>query len=93
MTQACHATSAALWRYRDVKSVQEYTQDIDNMHKVVLETKNETSLLKITEGFKAQAIPHHLWIEQPENIPTCVATAPVQRSQIRDIVKKCQLWR
>ncbi|KAJ1970444.1 hypothetical protein H4R33_007271, partial [Dimargaris cristalligena] len=37
MTQACHATSATLWRFKDNPVVQAYANDWENMHKVVLE--------------------------------------------------------
>ncbi|EGN92753.1 hypothetical protein SERLA73DRAFT_79321 [Serpula lacrymans var. lacrymans S7.3] len=43
-----------------------------------------------------QAIPHHLWVEQPENIPTCLALAPNRREKpVRRALDKarCRLWR
>ncbi|KAJ1822037.1 hypothetical protein LPJ56_003142, partial [Coemansia sp. RSA 2599] len=62
-----------------------------SMHKVALETKNEASLLKMAENLKEKNIPFYLWIEQPENIPTCLATIPVVRSDLGDALKKCSL--
>ena len=37
IAQACHASTAALWMYRDDSNTLQYTGDLDNMHKVVLE--------------------------------------------------------
>ena len=37
IAQACHACSAALWLFREDSNTLEYTRDLDNMHKVVLE--------------------------------------------------------
>ncbi|KAJ1849302.1 hypothetical protein LPJ73_003758 [Coemansia sp. RSA 2703] len=93
VTQGCHASTSVIWKFRDDERVKEYTSDLENMHKVALETKNEASLLKMAENLKQRNIPFHLWIEQPENIPTCLATIPVMRSDLGDALKKCQLMR
>ncbi|KAJ1974361.1 hypothetical protein H4R35_003647 [Dimargaris xerosporica] len=93
MTQACHATSAALCKFSQEPSVQQYTENLESMHKVVLETKNHSSLLKVAEGLTQNQIPHYVWVEQPENLETCLATIPVPRSSVREVMKKCQLWR
>lgn len=37
IAQACHASTAALWMHRDDSNTLQYTSDLDNMHKVVLE--------------------------------------------------------
>lgn len=37
IAQACHACSAVLWLFREDLNTIEYTKDIDDMHKVVLE--------------------------------------------------------
>ncbi|KAJ1959749.1 peptidyl-tRNA hydrolase domain-containing protein 1 [Dipsacomyces acuminosporus] len=76
-----------MWKYRDDARVKDYTSDIDSMHKVALQTKNENSLLKIADNLKQQGIPYYLWIEQPENMPTCIATVPVMRSELGDALK------
>ncbi|KAJ2706881.1 peptidyl-tRNA hydrolase domain-containing protein 1 [Coemansia sp. IMI 203386] len=76
VAQGCHATTAVIWKHRDDERVKSYTADLESMHKVTLETKNEASLLKMADNLKEKNIPYHLWIEQPENIPTCLATVP-----------------
>ncbi|KAJ2778573.1 hypothetical protein H4R18_004517 [Coemansia javaensis] len=91
VAQGAHAAVAAMHRFRDDERVQEYTRDLDAMHKVVLQTKNEASLLKIADGLTQQSVPFYLWTEQPENIPTCLATVPVLRSELGDALKKCSL--
>lgn len=37
MTQACHAATAILHLTREDQNTKEYLDDLDNMHKVVLE--------------------------------------------------------
>lgn len=41
MTQACHAATAILHITKDDENTQEYLNDLDNMHKVVLEVQQE----------------------------------------------------
>ncbi|KAJ2002016.1 hypothetical protein GGI04_003455 [Coemansia thaxteri] len=93
LAKGSHATVAAIHRFRDDERVKAYLSDIENMHKVALETKNEASLLKVAENLTQQGIPYHLWVERPENIPTCLATIPVLRSDLGEALKKCSLLR
>ena len=55
---------------------QQYLKDLDNMHKVVLECPSESDLIKTSEKLKESNIDFKLWIEQPENFPTCLAVKP-----------------
>ncbi|KAJ2415127.1 hypothetical protein GGI10_001911 [Coemansia sp. RSA 2530] len=88
-----HAAVAAIHKFREDERVKEYLSDVDGMHKVVLETKNEASLVKVADSLKQQDIPYYLWVEQPENTPTCLATVPVMRSDLGDALKRCSLLR
>ncbi|OBZ69724.1 hypothetical protein A0H81_10420 [Grifola frondosa] len=41
-------------------------------------------------------ISYHLWVEQPENIPTCLALAPNRRNpKVKKALDKagCRLWK
>ena len=49
------------------------------MHKVVLEAGSEAELRKVADKLTEAAIDHKLWIEQPENYPTCLAVKPYQK--------------
>jgi len=76
--------------YRRVTSTQpphpphEYKQ-------VVLEVKGETQLRNLSEKLEAAGVRHKLWIEQPEDYPTCLATKPYRRSEVGQHFKKLQL--
>ncbi|KAJ2249846.1 hypothetical protein GGI13_004159 [Coemansia sp. RSA 455] len=87
VSQGSHAAVAAIHKFREDERVKAYLSDVDGMHKVVLETKNEASLFKVADGLKQQGIPYYLWVEQPENTPTCLATIPVMRSDLGDALK------
>lgn len=58
---------------------------------VTLEVKGEAQILNLAEKLKAGGIAHKLWIEQPENIPTCLATKPYPKSVVSPFFKKLKL--
>ncbi|WOL18305.1 hypothetical protein Cni_G27099 [Canna indica] len=93
VTQGCHASVAAVWSHRDHPDVLAYCsdRDLDSMHKVTLEVKGETQLRNLAEKLKTEGIDHKLWIEQPENFPTCLATRPYHKSQVATFFRKLKL--
>lgn len=57
--------------------------------------KGETQIVNLSEKLNAGGIAHKLWIEQPENIPTCLATKPYPKSTVSLVFKKlklCKWW-
>mmetsp|Transcript_21027 Transcript_21027/g.31354 ORF Transcript_21027/g.31354 Transcript_21027/m.31354 type:complete len:129 (+) Transcript_21027:817-1203(+) len=93
MAQACHASTAALWLSRNTKWTASYTNDLDNMHKVILSAKNEGALLKAAKNLEAGGMGFKMWVEQPENIKTALATYPAPRSIVKPLTKGLQLFR
>ncbi|KAH7647862.1 hypothetical protein FG379_000489 [Cryptosporidium bovis] len=74
IAQACHASTAAIVENINDDVVTNYTEDIDNMRKVVLSCPDEAILKSVSLELNSNNIPHKLWIEKPEGIPTCIAT-------------------
>ncbi|XP_022996792.1 putative peptidyl-tRNA hydrolase PTRHD1 [Cucurbita maxima] len=93
VTQGCHASVSAIWLNKDDPQTSEYCSphNIDSMHKVTLEVKGETQIVNLSEKLKENSIAHKLWIEQPENIPTCLATKPYPKSVVSAFFKKLKL--
>uniref|UniRef100_A0ACD5V326 Uncharacterized protein n=1 Tax=Avena sativa TaxID=4498 RepID=A0ACD5V326_AVESA len=93
VAQGCHAAVAAVWAHRDHPDTAAYCapDNLDSMHKVTLEVKGETQLKNLAEKLEAAGVRHKLWIEQPENIPTCIATAPCPKSQVASFFRKLKL--
>lgn len=58
---------------------------------VTLEVKGEPQILNLSEKLTAGGILHRLWIEQPENIPTCLATKPYPKSLVSPFFRKLKL--
>ena len=57
------------------------------MHKVVLEVGGESDLVKVVEKLKEASIDHKLWVEQPENFPTCLAVKPYPKEVNKSVEK------
>ncbi|GAB5592988.1 peptidyl-tRNA hydrolase domain-containing protein 1 [Umbelopsis nana] len=96
IAQGCHVTTAVLERFKHESNTQTYLHDLENMHKVVLETKDEQSLKSLAVALEENKVMHHVWIEQPENFPTALATAPIPgRSDVvmAAFKKYCSLYR
>ncbi|XP_076888828.1 uncharacterized protein LOC143539380 [Bidens hawaiensis] len=93
VTQGCHASVAAIWSHKDDPHTIEYCNpsNIDSMHKVTLEVKGEVQLKNLSEKLTSNNIAHKLWIEQPENYPTCLASKPYPKSVVSSLFKKLKL--
>ncbi|ORX47491.1 peptidyl-tRNA hydrolase II [Hesseltinella vesiculosa] len=96
ITQACHAATAVLHQTSNDDNTKKYLANVEGMHKVVLETKNAETLRSLAESLNTHNVPLYEWIEQPENIPTALATAPLpeRSAEVKDAFKKyCSLYR
>ena len=58
---------------------------------MVLGIESEEKLKNLTEKLNESKIDHIVWIEQPENIPTCVVLKPNEKENVKKIVKKLRL--
>jgi peptidyl-tRNA hydrolase len=93
VAQGCHAATAALWLSKDQPITQTYCapENIDHMHKVVLEATGDAQIRDIAQKLEEAGILHKLWIEQPEDFVTCLATAPYPKSIVAPFMKKLKL--
>ncbi|KAL1512013.1 hypothetical protein AB1Y20_005288 [Prymnesium parvum] len=93
IAQACHASTAVLHEHRNDRVVAEYVAQLGSMRKVVKECKGETQLLNLAAKLREEGVAHHLWMEQPENIPTAIALKPYPRNEVLHLVKKYNLFK
>lgn len=93
IAQACHATTAVTHLFYDDEHTQRYLKDLDNMHKIVLEAKDESCLVNLKDKLLENDVKHKLWIEQPENIPTCLVCKPYPKTDIQKYFKKFKLFK
>ncbi|CAL8071928.1 unnamed protein product [Orchesella dallaii] len=90
--QACHASTAVLHLYKDDPNTVEYLANLDSMHKVVLQAPDMESLTALAQKLTENKIDHKMWIEMPENIPTCIAIKPYSKNDVKGFVQKFKLY-
>mmetsp|Transcript_72753 Transcript_72753/g.101119 ORF Transcript_72753/g.101119 Transcript_72753/m.101119 type:complete len:96 (+) Transcript_72753:3-290(+) len=90
INQACHACSAMAWEAReDEDAVNYFSEGLEgHMVKSTMGAKSKGELEDVTKKLEEAGIPYKLWVEQPEDIPVCVATWPRKRSVLRKVLKK-----
>ncbi|KAH9944750.1 peptidyl-tRNA hydrolase II [Amylocystis lapponica] len=98
MAQAAHASTAVIHETRERAETMAYLEDLKNMRKACITTADRASIERLSAMLSAGTppIPHHLWIEQPEGVPTCLALAPNRREPgIRKALDKtkCRMWK
>lgn len=54
---------------------------------------NETALRQLAQKLSDAGIAHKLWIEMPEETPTCVALKPYPKQTVHALVKKFKLMK
>eukprot|EP00397_Hematodinium_sp_SG-2012_P054319 GEMP01065408.1.p1 GENE.GEMP01065408.1~~GEMP01065408.1.p1 ORF type:complete len:116 (+),score=30.25 GEMP01065408.1:201-548(+) len=93
VAQGCHASVAAVTQALRENSADatEYTKDLATMTKFVLAGDSEEQLVQISEKLKEANIGHWLWQEQPENVPSALASFPAPKEQLQPFFKKFKL--
>jgi len=94
IAQACHASTAAIYKSIDDEITKLYLNDLDRMHKVTLGVDGGADQLnEISQLLKENSIQHYLWIEQPENIPTALALKPYYKKDVEQFFSNLKLYR
>ncbi|KAI4797977.1 hypothetical protein CesoFtcFv8_022836 [Champsocephalus esox] len=93
ITQACHAATAAIHLHYGDPETQQYLEELDSMHKVVLGAPDEAALSNLAETLTKAGVAHKLWIEQPENVPTCLALKPCAKETVQPLLRKFKLFK
>mmetsp|Transcript_64206 Transcript_64206/g.139677 ORF Transcript_64206/g.139677 Transcript_64206/m.139677 type:complete len:221 (+) Transcript_64206:40-702(+) len=88
INQACHAVAAVAWEARTDEEAAVYLSEAEGqMVKATLGVSSEADLTKAAEKLRAAGLPFKLWVEQPEDIPVCIATWPRRRSEFKRPLK------
>ncbi|KAF8562598.1 hypothetical protein P879_10611 [Paragonimus westermani] len=91
VAQGCHAATAALHTFREHSNTLAYLNQLDRMHKVVLGVSDLQDLQQLANRLSENQIQHYLWIEQPENVCTCLATRPYPKAEVQSYFKGLKL--
>lgn len=84
---------AAIAKSMDQPDTQAYLKDLEKMHKVVLKAESQSQLQQLVDRLSGDGIPHHAWIEQPEDILAAVASAPGQKTVLQPYFKEFKLFK
>lgn len=82
IAQGCHASVAAIATTLESECTREYIADYLNMTKLVLAVEDDIQLKDMADKLSNNNIPHHMWFEKPEDIPTALATSPLPKSAV-----------
>jgi peptidyl-tRNA hydrolase len=63
------------------------------MHKCVLGIEDQEKLESLHAKLTESGIVHKMWVEQPENIPTCIAVKPYDKETVQEYFKDLKLMR
>lgn len=91
IAQACHASVASIATTLDARPTKDYLKDLENMHKIILKADKLDDLTTVETKLKEAKVAHHLWIEKPENIATCLAVSPQPKAMVQSIFKHFKL--
>lgn len=93
IAQACHASVASISNSMNSPYTKSYLSDLENMHKIILKADKVEDLLNTEKKLKESNIAHHLWIERPEGLASCLAVSPQPKSLVQSIFKHLKLFR
>ncbi len=91
--QVAHASVAAIWTAREAAPTISYLDSLSSMTKIILKCDDEVSLRSAAASLEAAGVSHHVWVEQPENVPTALATAPLPRDVLKPFFSSFKLLR
>lgn len=91
VAQACHAALAAVHAHYGHADTGAYLAEAGRMRTVVLQALDEGALTTLAETLQQHNIDHKVWIEQPENITTCIALRPYPKEEVHQHLKKFKL--
>jgi peptidyl-tRNA hydrolase len=92
ITQACHAVSALVYEHRSDPRLLDYFSNMQELRKITYKIPSVDQLWQLKNELNLLGIMHYEWIEQPENITTCVAFGPLEMDdRIRGIFDKYQV--
>ena len=58
----------------------------------LFQAPTEESLKDLHSKLESNSVDHKLWVEQPENIPTCIAVRPYLKSEVQSFFKGFKLF-
>merc|ERR1719330_751015 len=84
MNQACHACTAVAWEARNDPQAAAYFSETERqMITYSMGASDVAQMEKLAGKLQAAGVPHRVWTEQPEDVPTSLATWPRRKSEVQ----------
>ena len=58
----------------------------------IFQAPNDDTLRELARTLTENKVQHKFWVEQPENIPTCIAVKPSPKEAVHKYLKKFKLF-
>lgn len=58
-----------------------------------LQAPDEAALSGLSERLTEAGVAHKVWVEQPENMPTCLALKPCPKETVQPLLRKFKLFK
>mmetsp|Transcript_17168 Transcript_17168/g.55448 ORF Transcript_17168/g.55448 Transcript_17168/m.55448 type:complete len:110 (-) Transcript_17168:17-346(-) len=84
VNQACHACAAVAWEARDDPVAAAFFSEAEGqMTQHTLGASDLGQFTKLSDKLCAAGVRFRVWVEQPESVPSSLATWPRRRSEIK----------
>ena len=96
ISHTASAATAAIHIYYKHEHTQQYLkdlEDLDNPNKKVFQVEDEDGLLELDTQFMLHKVEYRMWIKQPENYATCIATRPYPKSELDPYFKNLKVYK
>ena len=93
LQHTCSAAAAVIHKHYHHKYTREYLKDLDGMKKKVFQVNDEKELFALENKLVSNEIDYKMWIKQPGNCATCIATRPYPMSEISSYFKNVKLYK
>ena len=87
------ASAAVIHKHYHHKYTRDYLKDLDNMRKKVFQVNDEKELFELENKLVSNEIDYRMWIKQPGNYATCIATRPYPITEISSHFKNVKLYK
>ena len=87
------ASAAVIHKHYNHKYTREYLKDLDGMRKKVFQVDDEKELFALENKLVSNEIDYRMWIKQPGDCATCIATRPYPTTEIATFFKNVKIYK
>ena len=93
ISHTASAATAAIHMCYKHEHTEEYLQDLDDLRKTIFQVDDEEQMFDLDNKLMLNKVDYKMWIKQPENYATCIATRPYPKSEIAEYFKNLKIFK